>query len=108
MIDIIFRYATEHILVKIDGNSILFGNTLYGAKLATIDGLRLNHDGVIKEFPDLKDNPSWREEAIYRFKLKIKEMRTEEEIVNYIIEDLKKYGYIPLFKQRAGFRKVKL
>ena len=108
MIEIMFRYVQDYVIVKIEGNSILFGNTAYGAMMASIDGMKLSQTGVIKEFPDLKDSPLWREEAIYRFKQKIKDMSGEEEISKYIIEDLKKYGYIPLYKQRAGFRKVKL
>jgi hypothetical protein len=32
--------------------------------ITTIDGLRLNKGGVIKEFPDLKDRKDWRTEAI--------------------------------------------
>ena len=67
-------------------------------------GLKLNYSGTIKEFPDLKDNLDWRKIAIERFKKRIREMNNEEEISQYIINDLKKYGYIPKLKQKKGFR----
>lgn len=104
MIDIIFTYFNETILVRINGYKVLFGNNLYGAKMAEIDGLKLSQSGVIKEFPDLKDDKDWRKKAIERFKWKIKDMSCEEEIYEYLVNDLKKYGYIPRIKQRVGFR----
>lgn len=104
MIDIIFTYFSDTILVRINGNNITFGNTTQGAKMATIEGLKLNQSGVIKEFPDLKDDNEWRKKAIERFKNKIKDMASEEEVYRYIIQDLEKYGYVPRIKQKAGFR----
>jgi hypothetical protein len=108
MRDIIFNFGNEVILVKIDGSNITFGNTSYGAYMAPISGLQLSYDGTILEYPDLKDDPSWREKAIERFKEKIKQMETEKEIEEYIINDLKRYGYIPKLRQIAGTRPEKL
>ena len=108
MIDLMFRFGSEIILVKVDGTNIQFGNTGQGNKLATLDGLRLSYAGVVKEFPDLKDDSEWRRKAIQRFKDKISTFDSEEEITKYIIEDLKKFGYIPRYKQKAGFRPVKI
>ena len=105
MIEVLFYFGTEIIMVRIRGNHVTFVNSAMGAVESTIDGLKLSRAGVIKEFPDLKDSPDWNTEAIIRFKNKIKEMKTEEEIVDYIIEDLRKFGYIPKFKQKAGFRR---
>ena len=34
--------------------------------------------------------------------------KTDEERVDYIIDDLKKWGYIPLYKQRQGHRPEKI
>lgn len=104
MIDIIFTYFSDSILVRIKGNEITFGNTAFGSKLANIEGIRLSQKGVLKEFPDLKDNNNWRAEAIKRFKKKIKSMQNEEQIYDYIIEDLSKYGYVPKIRQLAGHR----
>ena len=31
-------------------------------------------------------------------------MKNEDEVVEYIVSDLKKYGYVPKYKQKSGFR----
>ncbi len=108
MISLMFKFYEEKILVIIKGNEVFFGNTLFGSQLSAINGLQLSYEGVLKEFPDLKDNPSWRLEAITRFKDKIKSYNTEDEKANYIIQDLRKHHYIPLYKQRKGFRVERL
>ena len=104
MIEILFRFASEKILVKIDGTTVKFASISFGAKETTIEGLQLDYSGAIKEFPDLKDKKEWREITIERFKEKIKSLKTENERVEYIIEDLRKHGYIPKLKQRKGHR----
>ena len=48
-----------------------FGTTTFGAVMTDISGMRLDYDGVIKEFPDLKDKEDWKQEAVKRFKDKI-------------------------------------
>lgn len=108
MIDLFFQLANEFIIIRIEGNKILFGNSSYGAKMSTIEGLKLNYNGVCREFPDLETRDDWKEEAIERFKDKIKSMKNEEEISSYLIQDLKKYGYIPKLKQKKGFRVEKI
>ena len=105
MIDLIFYFGGEVIFIRINNHDIRFSNSTYGTYLVPIDGLNLNHAGVVKEFPDLDLRDDWKEEAIKRFKEKISKMESEEQISNYIIEDLKKYGYVPKYKQRVGFRK---
>ncbi len=105
MIEILFNFGGDFILVKVDGNNIKFSNSSFGAVETDISGLKLNHEGVIKEFPDLKDNDNWKSKAIERFKKHIGLFKTEEEKANYIVEDLKKHGYIAKHKQRKGFRK---
>lgn len=104
MILIFFRFGADHILVRIDGNKVEFGNTVYGAQMATIDGIKLVYSGVIKEFPDLKDNPQWKEIAIQRFKNHIDNLGSEIEREKYIIKELRTWGYIPLKRQVNGFR----
>lgn len=108
MIDLTFQHASEIVLVKINGNSILFGSTVFGAILADISGLRLDYHGTIREFPDLKDDLEWREKAIERFKEHIKNLDNEDKIADYIIYELKSKGYLPKLKQKAGFRPVKI
>lgn len=108
MIDILFKFGSDVIIVKIEGHKVLFGNTSYGNVLTTIDGLVLSKQGVIKEFPDLENNDDWAIEASKRFKEKIFKMEGEKEIANYIINDLKKYGYIPWKMEENGKRPINL
>jgi hypothetical protein len=104
MIDVIFMLGGDHIFVRVIGNNIKFSNSSQGNLFASIEGMKLSKAGVIKEFPDLKDNENWKLIAIERFKEKIKECKTENEKVEYIIKDLSKFGYKPLYKKKAGFR----
>lgn len=104
MIEMMMEFLGEIVLVRIDGTQVLFGNTQYGARLASIDGLKLDYNGVIKEFPELKGNENWKEEAIKKFKEKIKKMKSEKEIATYLIEDLDKFGYKAKKIQQSGFR----
>lgn len=108
MIQLFFDYGNEMILVVIEGTNIKFGNTSYGGSVAGIEGLKLDYEGVVKEFPELKGTTNWREIAIENFKKKVKELKSEEKISEYIISDLKKHGYVPRLKQRGGFRPQKI
>jgi len=106
-VGVVFQFGNETIEIRIDGINVYFRTSQLN-QFATIDGLKLDKIGVIKEFPDLKDNKDWRMEAIKRFKEKIKEMDTETERVKYIVEDLSNFGYKPLYIQKKGFRPRKL
>lgn len=106
MIDIIFQFASEIIDIRIDGTNIFFNKQAKG--FATIDQLKLKKDGVIKEFPDLKDDPQWRTKAIKRFKEKIKSLNGEMTRMRYIIKDLSSHGYKPLAYQKTGHRIVNI
>lgn len=105
MIDLIFYYKTECVFIRITGNNVGFANSLSGGHYGSIDNLKLNYSNVCREFPDLELRKDWREEAIRRWKEKIKELNDEEKIAEEIINDLRKHDYIPKFKQKAGFRK---
>jgi len=107
MININFRLGGDLITVKIEGTSVFF----YDPSLSlytTIEGLKLNKAGVIKEFPDLKDNENWKGEAVKRFKEHIKKLNNEQNRKNYVIEELKKHGYTPISIQRKGYRPEKI
>jgi len=104
MIDLLFEFMNEKVIVIVEGNEVRIGQTNFGAVTTTIDGLKLNHEGVIKEHPDLKAEPNWRELAIERFKQHVRSLKSEDAIVSYLIEDLRKYGYIPKLKKKKGFR----
>jgi len=107
MIGIVFRFGTEIIEVRIDGVNCFFRTGTQGNLFVPINNLRIDKNGAIKEFPDLKDRDDWRSETINRFKEKLKGLNTEDERVKYICEDLKKFGYIPMYKQQAGHRVTK-
>jgi len=108
MIGALFQFVNEVIEVRIDGFNVLFRNSQTHGGFTTIDGLKLSRSGVIKEFPDLENKENWREEAIKRFKEKIKKFNSEDKRMNYVIEDLKKFGYKPLYLNKQGFRPKKL
>lgn len=105
MQEILFDFATEKILVRVDGHDVKFGSTNYGAALADISGLKLDYDGVIREHPDLEGDDNWKEEAILRFKDKVKSYENEDDIAKYIMDELRNHGYIPRYLQRKGFRR---
>lgn len=104
MIQLLFAFGSEYIFLKIEGNNVYFSNTTYGHKITTIDGLKLSKKGVEKQFPDLKDSLIWREEAIKRFKRKIKSFSSEKKIMKYLVKDLKKHGYVLKKIQEQGMR----
>ena len=78
-----------------------------GRMLPLIESVKLDYDGVIKEFPELKDNPEWREETIRRFYKKCKEYDSDEKVCQFIYDDLKKWGYKLISINRRGFRPKK-
>jgi len=100
-------FASDMVEVRIDGNHILFRSGVHPS-WATIDGLNINYEGVCKEFPDLKGDPTWKQQAVERFKDKVASYPTDDEKINYIIEDLKKYGYVPKYYQKGGHRRRRI
>lgn len=107
MIQVLFEFGGQKKGIEVEGDRVVFFDFQTLLK-SEIDGLQLSYEGVIKEHPDLKENPEWRRIAIERFKNHIKSFKTEEERVDYLIEDLRKWGYIPLYKQKKGFRSEKI
>jgi len=105
MIDVIMEFAGAYYMVRVEGSNVSFGaKTGANVMMSTIDNMKLDYSGVIKEFPDLVEAVDWREEAIKRFKNKIKGLKNEEDIVKYVIADLTRWGYKPKYKQKNGFR----
>lgn len=107
MIGIIFSFGADVVEVRIKDSNVFFRNSK-SSEFADIDGIKLDRQGVLKEFPELKDKSDWQKQARERFKQKIKDMETEEERVKYVIEDLSKFGYKPKYMQKQGFRPVKI
>lgn len=108
MIKLLFAFGSEKILISVNGTEIYFSSTSFGATKAPIDGINISKEGVIREFPDLKEDKDWKCKAIGRFKNHIESLKTEKERVDYIIKDLKKFGYILEQKQKEGFRPIKV
>ena len=107
MIDAILQFANEVILIRVDGNTVLFANTMFGAKMADISGLKLDYAGVCREFPDLELAEDWKKQAAQRFKEKVKTFQTEKQKIDYVIEELIPHGYKPIKIQKKGFRAEK-
>lgn len=106
-IGIVFNFGTEVIEVRIKDSTVFFRTSQF-TNFGDIDGIKLNKVGVIKEFPDLKDNEDWQKISRQRFKDKIKQMKTERERADYVISDLQKFGYKPMWEMISGFRPKKL
>jgi len=101
-----FKGIVGYVEVIIKGNNLLFFDVSTG-QITTPEGLKFDKTGVIKEFPDLKDNDDWKKEAIKRLKTHMKKYTSEIEKLNYIKKELEKFGNEPLYYQRAGWRRTK-
>lgn len=108
MIDLIFERSPEIIFVRIHKHNVTFTNSVQGAIYTSIDKLKFDYEGVIKEHPDLKDKEDWNKEAVKRLKEKIKSYENEDEISDYVIKELKSVGYKPLYRKKQGFRREDL
>lgn len=102
MIKSTYRFGGEMIEVIVRGNELLF-NDMNGM-ITTLEGLKLDKTGVLKEFPDLKDAKDWRKQAVERLKKHLRTMGTEIQKTNYVKDELIKFGYEPKMLQRAGHR----
>lgn len=107
MIDVIFQFGTEVIMVRVLNKEILFKTSAFGGGFVSIEGLKLSRIGTIKQFPNLKDRDDWRTEAIKMYKLNLNKMESETQRMNYVIEELRKHGYKGLYWQDEGFRRKK-
>jgi hypothetical protein len=100
-----FKIASDIIISVINGNNLMFMDS--NNNIAVLEGLKLSYQGVLKEFPDLKDNDNWKSIALKRLKEKIKSFNTEMEKIIYIKNELTKFGYEPLYYQQHGWRAKK-
>lgn len=101
----VFQLGGEVIDVIIQGNNLMFHDS--SGMITTLEGLKLDKSGVVKEFPDLKEDEDWRKKAIERFKEHYKTMKQENDKLDYVKNELTKFGWTPLFFQPAGFRPKK-
>lgn len=105
MITGVFRIGGDIIRAIIDRDNLMFMDA--NGTVTTINGLRISKGGVIKEFPELEENPEWKSIAIERLKEKIKSFKTQEEQIDYVKDELIKFGYEKMYKQVAGHRPKK-
>lgn len=108
MIGVVFSFGNEAVEVRIEDSNCYFRTMGTNGQFATIENIKLDKKGSLKEHPDLKDNPEWKEETIKRFKEKMKSFDTETQRMNYIIKDLMKHGYKPKYYQKSGGRQIKI
>lgn len=104
MIGVVFTLGSDIVEVRVIGHEVVFRTNEFGTRFVDISGLNFSKEGVIKDYPDLKDNVNWKLEAIKRFKNELSQLPGEKERMDYIVKDLKRFGYIPLYIQKAGFR----
>ncbi len=72
----------------------------------TLEGLQLSVAGILKDHPDLKGMPIHKIKRIglKRLKQHLLKLETEENVINYIKEDLRKHGYKLQFVKKPGHR----
>lgn len=104
MIGIIFRFGNEIVEVRLKDDNLFFRTSNSGTAFYAFKDLQLSKEGVIKEFPFLKDDIEWKAKAVELFRNKLASFVTERERVDYVVKDLQKYGYVPLYMQREGHR----
>lgn len=98
--------AGDVVEVVIKDTNLLFRTAGLGL-ITSVEGLRIDKSGVLKEFPDLEDNNEWRKIALERLKEKVKTIDGEMNRLYYVKDELTKFGWKPLFYQPAGFRQKK-
>lgn len=106
MIKSTYRLGGDNTEVIVRRDELMFFDVGAGV-MTTLDGLKISKGGVIKEFPDLEEDDEWKKKAIERLKENIKKYKTEMDKTNYVKDELIKFGYEPLFYQRAGHRPKK-
>ena len=104
MIRLHFDFGGDRIMVEIKGKSLMFGNISKDNFMVPVDKLKLDHKGIIKEFPDLKNDSKWKDKAVKRFKSHVSNLKSEDERAEYVIDDLKHHGYKAKLKEKSGFR----
>ncbi len=102
----------DTLILEITAGNKLFFNVLSGGIIqrSTIEGLKLNPAGIVKEFPDLKGKPIpvMKKEAIKRFEEKFKTLKTKKERIKYLKEEMAKVGYELRLIDEPGFRTRKV
>ncbi len=87
---------------------MMFSHTGVTGSFSPLGRLRLNKNGVIREFPDLINEEDWQKIAIERMDEHLSKMKSENEVCEYAQSELKKYGYVPKMIKKDGFRPMML
>lgn len=109
--ELVFELGAEVVIARIEGHNILFSNSQTNfQQFVPVENLKLSTEGILKEHPDLKGLPKgeMRQEAIKRLKEHIGNLGGENEVMDYIVEELKKCGYSLKVIKKKGFRPVKV
>jgi len=104
---LVFELGGDFVFVKIEGKNVSFANSLTNfQQFVPIKFLKLNTEGILKQFPDLKDlsEKEMKQEAIERFRNHIKTLGGEEEIKKYIKKEFEGMGYTLKSIHKDGFR----
>ena len=105
-----FKHDATGDLVSIGISPRRIGNIIVKSrgftKVSSLDGLKFIPSCIVKEFPDLEGKPiaEMKTIAVERIREKVKLLDTEDNITDYLKDDLAKHGYTLVLKQRAGFR----
>lgn len=103
MIQGAFQLGSQIVIAEVNGEGLIFKDITN----ATIIAPKFGYNKVIKEFPDLKDDPEWSMKAEQRFIDFFYKIPGEMKKIFYIAEELKKVGYMPLYWRKQGFRSQK-
>ncbi len=106
MIQGTFSLGQDLVQVVVKGNELMFYDVSSG-QMTVMEGLKLDMSGVIKEFPDLKDDEEWRKKAINRLKEHMKKISKEMDKLNYVKNELVAFGWNALYFQKCGWRPTK-
>jgi len=111
-VDLVFRRGTELAGIQILGDKTLRFGKQVGSNFvySGIEGLKLSIQGILQEFPDLKDktDKEIKEEGLKRFLEHLKSLKNDIEIMKYLQRDLVKHGYQLQLYMRKGHRPVKV
>ena len=105
--ELTFQLASDFVIVRIQGCNVLFSDSSTNfQQFVPIEFLKLNQEGIIKEFPDLKAKPfnEAKQETVKRFKEHIISLGGEERVKEYVVNELVKEGYVLKTIKQDGFR----
>jgi len=94
---LVFEFGGDMVIVKIKDREVKFATSDTNfQQFVPIDNLKLDIQGILKEFPDLKGKPDReiRKEAVKRFKEKLDNLGGDMEIKDYVIKELRSRGYV--------------